>query len=88
MTPPAGYFRESVPGETAEPIGAKTAKSWQVVAFFDILVFFGVLMVGFAYLWKRGDIAWVRSRTAQEAEERKAPAPVRQESPALVGAGH
>jgi NADH-quinone oxidoreductase subunit A len=30
-------------------------------AFFDILVFFGVLLVGFAYLWHRGDLAWVRS---------------------------
>jgi len=30
-------------------------------AFFDILVFFGVLLVGFAYLWRRGDLAWVRS---------------------------
>jgi NADH-quinone oxidoreductase subunit A len=31
------------------------------MAFFDILVFFGVLLVGFAYLWRRGDLAWVRS---------------------------
>lgn len=40
------------------------AKSWAWVAFFDILVFFGVLMVGFAYLWKRGDINWVRTTEA------------------------
>jgi NADH-quinone oxidoreductase subunit A len=32
----------------------------------DILVFFGVLLVGFAYLWKRGDLAWVRSTLAEE----------------------
>ena len=31
------------------------------VAFIDILVFFGVLMVGFAYVWKRGDLEWVRA---------------------------
>ena len=31
------------------------------LALGDILVFFGVLLVGFAYLWKRGDLAWVRS---------------------------
>ncbi|MEM1062911.1 MAG: hypothetical protein AAGJ97_11350, partial [Planctomycetota bacterium] len=24
------------------------------------LVFFGVLLVGFAYIWKRGDLDWVR----------------------------
>jgi NADH-quinone oxidoreductase subunit A len=35
------------------------------VAFFDILFFFGVLLVGFAYLWKRGDLNWVRSTAAQ-----------------------
>jgi NADH-quinone oxidoreductase subunit A len=31
------------------------------LAFWEILVFFGVLLVGFAYLWRRGDLAWVRS---------------------------
>jgi NADH-quinone oxidoreductase subunit A len=31
------------------------------MAFADILVFFGVLLVGFAYLWRRGDLKWVRS---------------------------
>lgn len=37
-------------------------------AFWDILVFFGVLLVGFAYLWKRGDIDWVRSTVAETEE--------------------
>jgi len=27
----------------------------------DILVFFGVLLVGFAYVWKRGDLEWIRA---------------------------
>src|SRR5262249_2551824 len=36
-------------------------------AFWDILVFFGVLLVGFAYLWKRGDLDWVRSTAAEKA---------------------
>ena len=49
------------------PIQPATAASWAWIAFFDILVFFGVLMVGFAYLWRRGDIDWVRS-TAAESE--------------------
>lgn len=29
----------------------------------DILVFFGVLLVGFAYVWKRGDLEWIRAVT-------------------------
>lgn len=39
----------------------RQAKALAWTAFFDILVFFGVLLVGFAYLWRRGDLAWVRS---------------------------
>jgi NADH-quinone oxidoreductase subunit A len=31
------------------------------VGFCDILVFFGVLLVGFAYVWYRGDLDWVRA---------------------------
>ncbi len=58
------------PPADVAPIQQTTAASWAWIAFFDILVFFGVLMVGFAYLWKRGDIDWVRS-TAAEAEDDK-----------------
>ncbi|MCS6977959.1 MAG: NADH-quinone oxidoreductase subunit A [Gemmatales bacterium] len=31
------------------------------IALVDILIFFGVLLVGYAYLWRRGDLNWVRS---------------------------
>ena len=56
-------------GENRAPasIDPSTASTWGMVAFFDILVFFGVLMVGFAYLWRRGDINWVRSTAAEAA---------------------
>jgi NADH-quinone oxidoreductase subunit A len=53
---------------TDESIVAGSRLAW--VAFFDILFFFGVLLVGFAYLWKRGDLNWVRSTAAQKAVER------------------
>ena len=43
----------------------KAAKSLARLAFLDILIFFGVLLVGFAYLWKRGDLEWVRSMAGQ-----------------------
>jgi NADH-quinone oxidoreductase subunit A len=58
------------------------------IAFFDILVFFGVLLVGFAYLWRRGDLVWVRSTAAERFATTTAPAPP--PAPAgqvLVGAG-
>jgi NADH-quinone oxidoreductase subunit A len=45
------------------------AKQLAWLAFADVLVFFGVLLVGFAYLWKRGDLEWVRSVAAQAKGE-------------------
>lgn len=54
------------PGTAAsEAISAATAHSLAVTGLFDILVFFGVLLVGFAYVWKRGDLDWVRAITQQ-----------------------
>ena len=47
--------------ETPEPLPAGTATSWARIALIDIAVFFGVLLVGFAYVWRRGDIDWVRA---------------------------
>jgi NADH-quinone oxidoreductase subunit A len=60
------------PAQGKMPVGgldAATAHQWALIAFADIVVFFGVLMVGFAYLWKRGDINWVRSTAAERALE-------------------
>ncbi|MBN2295490.1 MAG: NADH-quinone oxidoreductase subunit A [Pirellulales bacterium] len=34
-------------------------------AMADMLVFFGVLLVGFAYVWWRGDLSWVKTVKAQ-----------------------
>lgn len=45
---------------------SEAASQLALVAFFDILFFFGVLLVGFAYLWQRGDLNWVRSLAAQK----------------------
>ena len=44
---------------------ADAAHMLATLAFVDILVFFGVLLVGFVYLWKRGDLEWVRSMAGQ-----------------------
>lgn len=38
-----------------------TAHSVRASALVDLLVFFGVLIVGFAYLWRFGYLDWVRS---------------------------
>src|SRR5690606_33236291 len=52
--PPGGLTAANViPADTAYQLG------W--TALVDILVFFGVLLVGFAYVWKRGALDWVRA---------------------------
>ena len=52
------------PGTTTEP-SAIAMHSFAQFAFLELLVFFAILLVGFAYLWKRGDLEWVRSVAAQ-----------------------
>jgi NADH-quinone oxidoreductase subunit A len=54
--------------EAPERIAAEThsrARMLSWMALLEIAVFFGVLLVGFAYLWRRGDLAWVRSLAAE-----------------------
>src|SRR5215212_6700247 len=50
------------PGEV---VGPGLASQLLMTGLFDILVFFGVLLVGFAYVWKRGDLDWVRAVSDQ-----------------------
>ena len=57
------YYR--APEPAASPAAARQL-AW--LAFADIMVFFAVLLVGFAYLWRRGDLNWVRSTAAQTNE--------------------
>jgi NADH-quinone oxidoreductase subunit A len=53
----------------------------------DIGVFFGILMVGFAYVWRRGDLDWVRAVSQQRAAERGVREPtVRRESASVLSA--
>ena len=49
-------------------ISSATAFQLGLTGLADILVFFGVLLVGFAYVWKRGDLDWVRAVAAQSRE--------------------
>jgi NADH-quinone oxidoreductase subunit A len=54
----------------------ETADRLALTSIADIGVFFGVLLVGFAYVWKRGDLDWVRAVTRQRVEPtHRAPPP-------------
>ena len=43
-------------------------KSAGVAGLLDMLFFFGVLVVGFLYLWRFGYLEWVRSTSGQRRE--------------------
>src|SRR6516162_5664738 len=74
--------------DAAQPqMKARDAQKLGWLAFLDLLVFFGVLIVGFAYLWKRGDLDWVRSMAAERAAAEPPESVPREESSQLVGAG-
>src|SRR5262245_11642083 len=47
-------------GEMGKSLGMSAFEIRQI-ALVDMLFFFGVLMVGFAYLWRFGYLDWVRS---------------------------
>ena len=52
--------------EPTVPVGgevaiAESAKTLSLITLIDIAVFFVVLMLGFFYVWKRGDLDWVKA---------------------------
>jgi NADH-quinone oxidoreductase subunit A len=57
-----------------------SARKLALTTFADIGVFFAVLLVGFAYVWKRGDLDWVRA-VRQKVEPVHRHAPIRAVEP-------
>ncbi len=61
--PWAVIFGEAVQARDA---GSRGAGQFAEFAFLELIVFFSILLVGFAYLWKRGDLEWIRSVEGQK----------------------
>lgn len=72
-------LNEPQTAETTEPAAAASGQSLAssvhdagrklaLASLADIGVFFAVLMVGFAYVWRRGDLDWVRAVRTNEGE--------------------
>jgi NADH-quinone oxidoreductase subunit A len=55
----------------------ESARDLALTSFADIAVFFGVLLVGFAYVWKRGDLDWVRVVARDRVQPLHRPPPPR-----------
>ncbi len=56
---------QAAPGEL---ISADVAIQFAMVAFCELVIFFGLLILGFAYLWNRGDLDWVHALRGQTAD--------------------
>ena len=59
--------------------------NWRGWRLIDILAFFAVLMVGFAYVWRRGDLDWVRAvaPTERAIRERTPPTVAMEREPRI-----
>ena len=64
LNQPAG----SLAADSANVVTPAAAHSLAITGLVDILFFFGILLVAFAYVWKRGDLDWVRALTAEKAQ--------------------
>ena len=47
-------------GDSVETL-RQTGGSLALASMVDLAIFFAVLLVGFAYVWRRGDLDWVRA---------------------------
>jgi NADH-quinone oxidoreductase subunit A len=52
--------------EQAEQVVRHGARQLALITIIDIAVFFAVLLIGFAYVWNRGDLDWVRAYSHRE----------------------
>lgn len=56
-----------------EAVAREGARQLALVTIVDIVAFFAILLVGFAYVWKRGDLDWVRAVSQERAQQRRGP---------------
>jgi NADH-quinone oxidoreductase subunit A len=75
LTLASEYDKEFGAGSSQRPIQSAQQASWTAkdgarqlmwLTIVDIGVFFAVLMVGFAYVWRRGDLNWVRAISREQ----------------------
>ena len=64
-----GVQSPTIPAGGQEAIAA-SAKTLSLITLIDIGVFFVVLMLGFFYIWKRGDLDWVKAVVNERRRDR------------------
>ena len=60
---------QTIPAQGQDAI-AESAKALSYITLIDIGVFFVVLMLGFFYVWKRGDLDWVKAVVNERRRDR------------------
>jgi NADH-quinone oxidoreductase subunit A len=72
-----GYENRYGEGSALQPVQGQAASQYIIrnssrelvwITIVDISVFFAVLMIGFAYVWRRGDLDWVRAISRDRLE--------------------
>lgn len=63
----AGEVQPTSEIEQASEVIHAGARQLAWVTIVDIAAFFAVLLIGFAYVWKRGDLDWVRAVSQEKA---------------------
>ena len=75
LTPTLAEARH-IEAERGDRTPAQAAAEWSIArvgsliartALVDMAAFFAVLLVGFAYVWNRGDLDWVRAVSVERA---------------------
>jgi NADH-quinone oxidoreductase subunit A len=52
-------------GAVIDPASGNVTAWW---IFAEMVIFFAILLVAYAYLWRRGDLNWVRAATVEQAK--------------------
>jgi len=86
ITDPAIPAAAATNSEAAEETVRSSARDLAWLSMWDIAVFFAVLMVGFAYVWKRGDLDWVRAVSHEPTPEERARGEMAEEREAILSA--
>ncbi len=63
--------QSAMTAESSTLIIREGAQRLAYLVMLDIAAFFGVLMIGFLYVWKRGDLDWVRALGRERAVQRE-----------------
>ena len=60
---------QAAAGSVIDPSNA-VSTAWLIFA--EMVIFLAILLLGYAYLWRRGDLNWVRASSVKQARQKTA----------------